>query len=173
MLLYIYNRDCLVHTQGRKDMKRYLIAVIMTAGLLTGACGDSETAADNGGSEEPASSDELTWFHNDFDAASAEAEATGKPLLIDMYADLCPPCRTLSEEYFTSDEMYPVLSSFVLLKIDVDDPDMARYSQRYDVSSIPCVVIAEADGTEIDRIVGTTPTIAGYVTALEGILRQI
>lgn len=154
-------------------MKRYLIAVVMTAGLLTGACGDSETAADDGGNTEAASAGELVWFENDFDAAAAQAESSGKPLLIDMYADWCGPCRTLSEEYFTSEEMYPVLSSFVLLKIDVDDPDMAQYAQTYNVSSIPCVVIAEADGTEIDRIVGTTPTVAGYVTALEGILRQI
>lgn len=154
-------------------MKRYLIAVVVIAGLLTGACGDSETAADDGENAEAVASGELTWYQDDFDAASAEAEASGKPLLIDMYADWCGPCRTLGEEYFTSEEMYPVLSSFVLLRIDVDNPEMARYAQRYNVSSIPCVVIAEHDGTEIDRIVGTTPTIAEYVTALEGILRQI
>lgn len=155
-------------------MKRYLTAVVMMAGLMTGACGGSETAADDGANTGAVSSgEELAWFQDDFDAASAEAEASGKPLLIDMYADWCGPCRTLGEEYFTSEEMSPVLSRFVLLRIDVDNPDMAQYSQRYNVSAIPCVVIAHADGTEIDRIVGTTPTIAGYVTELEGILQQI
>lgn len=153
-------------------MKRYLIATMILAGLVTGACGDSSGAGQTQG-DSPEPSGELVWFQDDFDGASAEAASSGKPLLIDMYADWCGPCRTLGEEYFTSEEMYPVLSNFVLLRIDVDNPDMATYAQSYSVSAIPCVVIAEADGTEIDRIVGTTPTIGEYVTALEGILEGI
>jgi len=163
-------------TTKERTVMKYMIAVIMIAGLLTGACGgSSENGGDNAG---PASGDEavageLVWFEDDFQGASAEAENSGKPLLIDMYADWCGPCRTLGEEYFTSDEMKPVLSSFVLLRIDVDNPDMAQYAQQYSVSAIPCVVIANADGTEIDRIVGTTPTIGEYVTALQDILDSI
>jgi thiol:disulfide interchange protein len=153
-------------------MNRYILATIMIAGLLTGACGDSGGSAQAGGAEIPANT-ELVWLQDDFEAASAQASESGKPLLIDMYADWCGPCRTLGEQYFTSEEMNPVLSNFVLLRIDVDNPAMATYAQRYNVSAIPCVVIAQADGTEIDRIVGTTPTIGEYVTALEGILEGI
>lgn len=151
-------------------MKKYMI-VLMIAGLISGACGNSESAS--GGTNDGQQSEpdgELTWYENDFDAASAQAAASGKPMLIDMYADWCGPCVTLGEEYFTSDEMYPVLSNFVLLRLDVDNPEVAPYAQQYNVSAIPCVVIAEADGTEIDRVVGTTPTIAEYVTALESII---
>lgn len=143
----------------------------MIAGLITGACGDSENASggtSEGQQAEP--SGELIWFVDDFDAASAEAATSGKLLLIDMYADWCAPCVTLGEEYFTSEEMYPVLSNFVLLRLDVDNPEIAPYAQQYNVSAIPCVVIAEADGTEIDRIIGTTPTISDYVSALESII---
>ena len=143
----------------------------MIAGLITGACGNSESTADETpGGQLVETAGELVWFMDDFDAARAEAAASGKPLLIDMYADWCGPCVTLGEQYFTSEEMYPVLSNFVLLRLDVDNPAVAPYAQQYNVTAIPCVVIAEADGTEIDRIVGTTPTIAGYVTALESII---
>ena len=154
-------------------MKKYLIIMII-AGLMTGACGDSDTASDdlnNGQQQEPVT--ELTWYLDDFDAASAEAAASGKPLLIDLYADWCGPCVTLGEQYFTSDEMFPILSRFVLLRLDVDNPSVAPYAQQYNVSAIPCVVIAEANGDEIDRIVGTTPTIAEYVRELESIYQQI
>ncbi len=151
-------------------MKKYL-TVLMIAGLITGACGGSESASDETSNGQPVeTAGELVWFVDDFDAASAEAAASGKLILIDMYADWCGPCVTLGEQYFTSEEMRPVLSNFVLLRLDVDNPEVATYAQRYNVSAIPCVVIAEADGTEIDRIVGTTPTIAAYVTALEAII---
>ena len=147
---------------------------MIIAGLMTGACGNSESASeqpDNGLQQDAAG--ELTWFIDDFDAASTEAAASGKPLLIDMYADWCGPCVTLGEQYFTSDEMYPILSNFVLLRLDVDNPEVAPYAQRYNVSAIPCVVIAEADGSEINRIVGTTRTVGEYVRALEGVYQQI
>ena len=150
-------------------MKKYLI-VLMIAGLITGACGGSESAADETSVGTVETAGELTWFEDDFDAASAEAAASGKPILIDMYADWCGPCVPLGEQYFTSEEMRPVLSRFVLLRLDVDNPDIALYAQQYNVSAIPCVVIAEADGTEIDRIIGTTPTIGEYVRALESII---
>jgi thiol:disulfide interchange protein len=152
-------------------MKRYMI-VLMAAGLISGACGSSESSSDNTPAEnQAATTGELYWYADDFDGASADAAETGKPLLIDMYADWCGPCRTLGEEYFTSEEMYPVLSNFVLLRLDVDNPAVASYAQQYNVSAIPCVVIAEADGTEIDRIVGTTSTVGEYVTALEAIIQ--
>ena len=152
-------------------MKKYLI-VLMIAGLITGACGSSESnAGSTHGGQPVETAGELVWFVDDFDAASVEAAASGKLMLIDMYADWCGPCVTLGEEYFTSEEMRPVLSNFVLLRLDVDNPAVAPYAQQYNVSAIPCVVIAEADGTEIDRIVGTTPTIAEYVTALEAIIQ--
>ena len=144
----------------------------MIAGLITGACGNSERSADETSGGQPVeTTGELTWFEDDFAAASAEAAASGKLMLIDMYADWCPPCVTLGEEYFTSEEMRPVLSNFVLLRLDIDNPAVASYAQQYNVSSIPCVVIAEADGKEIDRIVGTTSTIAEYITALEAIIQ--
>ncbi len=154
-------------------MKKY-ITVLMIAGLITSACGNSgSTSNQESNGQQQESSGELSWFMDDFEAASAEAESSGKPLLIDMYADWCGPCVTLGEQYFTSDEMYPILSRFVLLRLDVDNPSVASYARRYNVSAIPCVVIAKADGTEIDRIVGTTRTIGAYVSALEAIYEQI
>lgn len=117
--------------------------------------------------------DEDGWYHDNFEAASTKAEETGKLLLIDMYADWCGPCRYLSADIFPSPELQPVLSNFVLLKLDVDLPENEIYSQRYNVSSIPCVVIAYADGTEIGRVIGSRPTNAEYAQELETILAEM
>ncbi len=140
-------------------MRKYII-LAMLVGVFSTACGQENVDT------------ELTW-HHDFDTASAEAEESGKLMLIDMYADWCGPCVTLGEDYFTSDIMEPILSELVLLKLDVDSQEGGVYAQQYGVSSIPCVVIARANGTEIDRIVGTTPTIEGYAAAVEEILSTI
>ena len=135
--------------------------MLMLAGIITTACGQANT-------EET----DLTW-HTEFETASAEAEEADMLLLIDMYADWCGPCRTLGEEFFPSEEMKPVLEQFVLLKIDIETPVGAGYAEDYRVSSIPCVVIARPDGTELGRIVGTTNTVEEYVLAVEEVLENI
>lgn len=137
------------------------IALLMLAGIITTACGQANT-------EETG----LTW-HTEFETASAEAEEGDMLMLIDMYADWCGPCRTLGEDFFPSEEMRPVLEQFALLKLDIDTEVGGAYAQTYGVSSIPCVVIARPDGTELGRIVGTTNTVEEYVQAVEEVLANI
>ena len=146
---------------------RYILVAIVTAGIALAGCGSS---GEHGGDADEAHS---RWIVDDLDAAMALAEESGKPLLIDLYADWCGPCRTLAEQYFPSDELQPVLANFVLAKIDIDTPSGAEIANRYGVSSIPTVIIAESDGTEIDRIVGTTPTAEGYAAALQDIVDSL
>lgn len=138
--------------------------------LLLAACG-SPRPASNGdagpGSVEP------VWIEEDFEAAATASRESGKPILMDLYADWCGPCHTLAEDYFTSDEMKDVLSRFVLFRANVDGAEGGILAERYGADAIPLVVVLSADGTEYDRIVGVTPSIGEYVTILEEILASI
>jgi thiol:disulfide interchange protein len=146
---------------------RLVLTAVMAAGMAIAGCGSAEQHAPSAG-DSPGE-----WIQDDLDAAMALAEESGKPLLMDLYADWCGPCRTLGEEYFPSEELQPLLANFVLARIDIDTPSGGEIATRYGVSSIPTVIIAEADGTEITRLVGTTPTVTQYAEQLQEIVDSL
>jgi len=88
------------------------------------------------------------------EAAFAEAEATGKPLLLDFSAVWCPPCNLLSAEVLHAPQPPAVLEDYVVAVVDVDHPSSNDLKNRYDVGGYPTVVVADADGTERSRMVG-------------------
>jgi thioredoxin 1 len=78
-----------------------------------------------------------------------EAIKSGK-VLVDFYADWCPPCRMLSPiiEEIESKKIVKVL------KVNVDE--LKELALRYQIFSIPTLIIFK-DGNEADRIIGLIP----------------
>ena len=73
------------------------------------------------------------------------------PVLVDFNATWCGPCKMLGpvlEELAEETDKYNVVS------IDVDDNQ--ELAQKYDVYSIPCLVVIK-DGQEVKRSVGFIP----------------
>ncbi|WP_396617595.1 protein-disulfide reductase DsbD [Lysobacter soli] len=64
----------------------------------------------------------------DLDREIAAAQAAGKPLMLDFYADWCVACKEMEKYTFPDPAVHKALDGFVLLKADVtanDDVDQA------------------------------------------------
>lgn len=81
-----------------------------------------------------------------------EVMQSGKPVLIDFYADWCGPCKMMSPVLEQlSEELEGKLK---VGKIDVDEePNLAG---QYQVMSIPNFVIFK-NGRAVDQIIGAVP----------------
>ena len=100
--------------------------------------------------------------------AFAEAKERGIPLLVSFYADWCPPCDRLGQEFFESPAQADFLSNFVVLKRNADLPESFVLKDRYAVEGYPTLLVLDADGLLLDRIVGWP----GTADALADRLRQ-
>jgi thioredoxin 2 len=94
----------------------------------------------------------LPWVVDATDASfDVEARSTA-PVLVDLWAPWCGPCRYVS----------PILESLArehagrlkVVKVNVDDNP--ALSMRFDARSIPTMVVLR-DGQVVDRVVGAMP----------------
>ena len=84
------------------------------------------------------------YEYTQFDAALAEAEATGKPVVIDFFASWCGSCETMEKNTFSNPEVADLLSRCAFLRIRVEDPGEPAAEAllaRYGVRGFPAVVV--------------------------------
>ena len=71
--------------------------------------------------------------------------------LIKFGAPWCAPCRKLTEDF----KKHPL--SIELEEISVDENE--QLTEEYSVYQVPCLVLVDEDGKEIDRKLGALPIV--------------
>ncbi len=71
-----------------------------------------------------------------------------KVVVVDFFAEWCMPCLMISPIIEDLAEQIPKVK---FTKINIDDNQ--ELAQKYNISSIPCLIIFK-DGKEVDRIIG-------------------
>ncbi len=94
----------------------------------------------------------------DLNRAIAEANAQGKPVMLDFYADWCVSCKEMERYTFSDPKVVQALSRFVVLQANVttnDDTDKALM-KRFDIPGPPAILFFGLDGAERKslRVVG-------------------
>jgi thiol:disulfide interchange protein DsbD len=94
------------------------------------------------------------WLEQDLETALAQAKASGKPVLVDTYADWCAQCKELDETTWPDPQVSAwIQANAVAVRIDTDRvrKDLAP---RLGILSYPTVLLLDGDGKELRRLLG-------------------
>ena len=100
----------------------------------------------------------------DLEREVAAAQAAGKPLLLDFYADWCVSCKEMERYTFPDAQVRQVLANTVLLRADVtanDEADQALLT-KFGIFGPPTIAFYGSDGIE-----RSTLRVVGYMKAAE------
>ncbi|MFI8480585.1 protein-disulfide reductase DsbD [Pseudomonas sp. NPDC078700] len=95
---------------------------------------------------------------SELDAALAAAKSSGKPLLLDWYADWCISCKVIEREVLTDPKVGAQLKDYALVRFDITESTPAQRSvlDRYSLFGPPAILIFDKNGDEWQdlRVVG-------------------
>ncbi len=116
----------------------------------------------------------IVWIKSP-EAAFAKAAETGKPILVDGWAEWCSSCKKMDVTTFADQGVAEVLKNkWVLLKIDLTESNdsNAALMQRFGIQTLPTLVMVPADGNldKKERILGYTAK-GALIDRLEGFTR--
>jgi thioredoxin-like negative regulator of GroEL len=133
------------------------LATVAGANAQANAAGNAapSTNAQPGAQEPVAQSLEIHWVKN-LDQINQEAKDSSKLILAYFYATWCPYCKQMERNAWVDPGVALITDEFVACRFDGDkNPDLAA---DYKVTGYPGLIISDASGATLDRIMGAVDT---------------
>ncbi len=96
------------------------------------------------------------WFDGSYEDALAVAATRDSVVMVEFYTDWCTWCRRLESDTFTAPEVRRELEKLVPIRINAEKKGEAL-AHSFGVDGYPTVIFVDADGVEVDRLVGYLP----------------
>ncbi|HLK15810.1 MAG TPA: thioredoxin family protein, partial [Fimbriimonadaceae bacterium] len=96
--------------------------------------------------ERPWRRSQVTWSTN-LDAALTQAQATGKPVFVEVYAAWCGPCHMMDRDTFTDPEVGRELKGFFPVHFDSDGRGAAGHMRAWQADVLPTHLVLNSDGS--------------------------
>jgi len=88
------------------------------------------------------------WYK--YEAGMEEASSTGKPLILEFYADWCSPCIAMEEGTYPDPRVISEMKDFIAIKVDTQV--RIDIESKYHIAYYPTIVFLNAKGDEISRL---------------------
>ncbi|WP_028115786.1 protein-disulfide reductase DsbD [Ferrimonas senticii] len=84
----------------------------------------------------------------------AIANAAGKPVMLDLYADWCVSCKEFEHQTFPAPQVVERTDQMVILQADLTDTNdiTSQFYEQYDVLGLPTLLFFGTDGNEIGNL---------------------
>ena len=128
-------------------MKRLLILLpVIICCVLAYSC----NGRDNG--------EGIKFFKGTWAEAQAKAKAEHKPILLDIYASWCGPCKMLKKKTFTDKSVGDYFNAnYICVSVDGEKGEGPGLAQQYHISGYPTLIVVNKDGGLVNLQVGFVP----------------
>lgn len=123
-----------------KDIKLGLCCIILTYGIAY-----LLTAVDL--------SDSVKWTPYNETLLENTAE-NSKPVIMDVYADWCGPCKLMDKHVFRDSEVLKLSESFVMVRLDITrkTQNQDEIRKKYSIAGAPTIIFFDKNGNEISEL---------------------
>lgn len=146
-------------------MRYLLFAAIIMVGYLAGCTPPNhppsgEAISANSGPPEPMieptepPAGGIHWY-SDFTQAKAQAEALGRPILVDFYTDWCSWCTKLDKEVWPDEAVVKAAEAFICARVNGDENQ--ELAKNFNVNSYPTIMVVTPKGKVLGKAVGFQP----------------
>lgn len=108
----------------------------------------------------------------DFEQKLAAANAQGKTVMVDLYADWCVACKEFEKYTFPDAQVVDALSNTVWMQIDLTDNTATNiaFQEHFSILGLPTILFFDTQGNEINgsRVTGfmQAPAFAAHANSI-------
>jgi thiol-disulfide isomerase/thioredoxin len=123
-----------------------LVIPLVAMSLLMAGGARHETVA-------PAPPSASIKWERSFEEAQKKARKSGKPMIVDFWAEWCGWCDRLNRTTYVDPDVVRRAQDFVAVKIDTEGSKKEReITARYEVGSLPTILFLSPDGRQLRRV---------------------